>query len=252
MDIQGDRAVRRREAERLSRRSVFRLAGAGAAALAVTSGFGAAARAQPLFPGRMRVLHGAPDLGKVEVLFNDDKVLDEFEYGKLSDWEDVDPGLVRITVRRDRLLINDVVFDASYAVVADEHTNIIISDPLLIPAPVDRAPLPQGSARMRLVQASIDTPAFDVVTQDGTIVIPALEYGQQSDSLEFPIGTQSFEIRLHETGEVLIPVTAIQLENGMVYDLIVYGVPGDDDKPLTLAVLTDQVRVVPAQATPTA
>ena len=69
------------------------------------------AYAQSRFPGRFRVLHASPDLGKIEVLFNGEKKLDEFEYGQASDWIDVDPGLVRITVQRDRLFINDVVFD---------------------------------------------------------------------------------------------------------------------------------------------
>jgi hypothetical protein len=237
---------------RQSRRSVLRLSGAGAALLVVGGRLPAAANAQAMFPGKFRVLHGAPDLGKVEVYFNGDKKLDEFQYGQVSDWLDIDPGLVRIEIRRDRLLINDTVFDVSLPVIADEHYDFIISDPIVLPAPVDRRPLPANTARARAIHASIDTPVIDVAMKGGDVVIPALQYGQISEPLEVPPGAYDFEIRVHETGDVLTDVTQVPLEAGSVSDLVIYGKPGDANAPLNMAVLSDLVRVLPAGATPAA
>src|SRR4051794_40219611 len=90
-----------------SRRTLLRMASAGTLAVVAGNHLGSRARAQRRFPGRMRVLHASPDLSKVEVLFNDSKVLDGFQYGQVSDRFDLDPGLVRVIVRRDRLFIND-------------------------------------------------------------------------------------------------------------------------------------------------
>jgi hypothetical protein len=205
-----------------------------------------------MFPGRFRVLHAAPDLGKIEVLFNDAKQLDEFAYGQYSDWIDVDPGLVRITVRRDRLFINDVVFDLALPVIAGERYEIIVSDPLIIPAPVDRRPLPIDMARARAIHASIDTPAVDLATKDGDIVLSALRYGQISAPLEVPPGMYDLEIRIHETGEVIADVPKAPLGAGMISDLVMHGIPGDAETPLTVTVMSDPVRVLPARATPEA
>ena len=235
-----------------SRRGLLRVASAGALAAVAGSRVGSRTLAQSRFPGRMRVLHASPDLGKVEVLFNDDEVLDEFQYGQVSDWVDLDPGLVRVIVRRDRLFINDVVFDALYTVVADEHVNLIISDPLLIPAPVDRAPLPADSARVSVIQASIDTPPVDVALEGGNVVIAALDYGQQSVLLEVQVGSYDIEFRVHETGELLVEAVETVLEAGVVYDMVMHGIPGDVETPQTVTILTDQVRVVPLDAIPVA
>src|SRR3954453_11442754 len=120
-----------------SRRSAVRLVGAGVVVGMATGWQSRLARAQTQFPTRIRVLHAAPALGKVEVLFNGNEELDEFDYGTTSDWIEVDPGTVRLTIRRDRFGINYPVFDAIAPVVANEDYDLIISDPIIIPVPVD-------------------------------------------------------------------------------------------------------------------
>ena len=237
---------------RQSRRGLLRLTSVGALALVVGSHLVTPVRAQGAFPGRFRVLHASPDLGKIEVLFNGDKKLDEFSYGQVSDWIDIDPGLVRVVIQRDRLFINDVVFDVALPVFADERYEFIISDPLVIPAPVDRRPLPADTGRARVIHASIDTPVIDIAMKGGNIVLTALEYGQITASLEVPANVYDLEVRAHESGEVLADVPGVALGAGTVSDLVVYGKPGDQNAPLSVAVLTDQVRVLPASATPEA
>jgi hypothetical protein len=237
---------------RQSRRGMLRLTGASAVAVVLGSRIPRPVLAESMFPGRFRVLHGAPDLGKIEVLFNGAKKLDEFTYGQVSDWIEIDPGLVRILVRRDRLFINDVVFDVVLPVVGDEQYELIISDPLIIPAIVDREPLAAGIARARAIHASIDTPVIDIAIQGGDVVLSALEYGQITVPLEVPAGLYDLEIRVHETGVVLTEIPQVPLAAGTVTDLVVYGRPGDTNAPLSVAVLAAPVRVVPVGATPQA
>jgi hypothetical protein len=231
-----------------SRRRLLQFAGAGAFAIVAGDHFGPRVWAQSQFQGAIRVLHVAPDLGKVEVLFNDEKVLDEFDYGRASGWIALDPGLVRVTIRRDRLFINDVVFDSPFAVVADERVNLVISDPLLLPAPVDREPLPEGFARVRVLHASIDTPPVDVILETGNVAIAALAYGQQSVPVQISVGSYDIEFRGHEGGDLLFEAVGSVLEPGTVYDMVLHGIPGDAESPLAVSVLTDRVRVVPVTA----
>jgi hypothetical protein len=194
-------------------------------------------------------------LGKIEVLFNGDEVLDEFEYGTTSDWIEVQPGVVRGTIRRDRGGINYVVFDAIAPVVANEDYEMIISDLLVIPAPVDRDPLRENTARVRAIHASVDTPPIDVAVKGdgGRIeeVTSTLNYAERSDALVIPGGAYDVEVRLHDTGEVLLTQPQIALEAGMTSDLVVYGTPGDANAPLAVATLSDEVRTSQAAtATP--
>jgi hypothetical protein len=86
----------------------------------------------------------------------------------------------------------------------------------------------------------------------GNVVIFALQCGQISGPLEVPAGAYDFEIRVHETGDVLADVTQVPLAAGSVSDLVIYGKPGDANAPLSMAVLSDLVRVLPAEATPAA
>lgn len=237
---------------RQSRRDLLRLTSGGAMALVFGSRISAPVYAQSRFPGRFRVLHASPDLGKIEVLFNGEKKLDEFAYAQVSDWIDVDPGLVHITVQRDRLFINDVVFDLALPVIADERYEFIISDPLVIPAPVDRAPLPIDMARARVIHASIDTPVVDIAIKGGDVVLAGLGYGLMTAPLEMPASLYDLELRVHETGEIVAEVPQVPLGAGTVSDLVIHGKPGDANAPLTVSILTDPVRVLPAGATPEA
>ena len=67
---------------------------------------------------RVQIMHASPDLGKVEVAINYDTKLDEFTYGKVSDWIDIQPGSNRVTITEDRAGFNYAVFDAMYPVPA--------------------------------------------------------------------------------------------------------------------------------------
>jgi len=234
-----------------SRRTVLRAAGTAALVTLVSGHLGSTVRAQSPFPTRIRVLHAAPPLGKVEVLFNGEKKLDEFTYGTTSDWIEVGAGVVRVTIRRDRAGINYIVYDAIAPVVANEDYELILSDPLVIPVPVDRSALAADTARVRVVHASVDVPAIDIALKGGDVVIENLVYGQLSEPLEVPAGSYDLEARLHDTGEVALELPTFTAEAGMVYQVVAYGIPGDSEAPLTVATLSDSARASKPAATPT-
>jgi hypothetical protein len=208
------------------------------------------AAAQTPFPTRIRVLHAAPELGKVEILFNGNEELDEFDYGTISDWIEVNPGTLRTTVRRDRFGINYPVFDAIAPVVANEDYELILSDPIVIPAPVDRSPLPADTGRVQVIHASVDVPAIDIARKGGDVLIDNLSYGQLSDPADVPAGSYDLEARLHGTGDVVLDLPGITVEPGMVQHFVIYGRPGNTDAPLTVATLSDEAHAAMPAATP--
>jgi hypothetical protein len=224
---------------------VLLLVAATAAALAAPVGrFRAAAQDGVSIQTRVQVLHAATDLGKAEVHFNNDEALDEFEYGDLSEWIDLDPGTVRVTITRDRAGINYYVFDVVYPVPAGNDYYLIITDALVMGSVAQRDPLPDGAARIRVTHASVDTPAVNVVATGTDLSLASqLAYGQSSEYTEVPAGSYDAEIRLADTGEVLASITGGAIEAGKSYEFVIVGTPGDDDKPLIIQPLVDDVQV---------
>jgi hypothetical protein len=240
-----------------SRRGLLRAAGGGAlAAIMVGRAAVPSLRAQTSFPTRARVLHASPALGKIEVDFNGVEELDEFTYGMVSDWIEVNPGTARITIHRDRAGINYIVYDVYVPAVPDEDYDLIIADPLLtspilIPAPVDRSPLPADTSRIGAVHASISLPAIDIAEKGGDVLVDNLQFGQRSDPAEVPAGAYDLEVRVHDTGEVVLDLAGTAFEAGQVYHIVVFGNPGSADTPPVSTMLADQARTSAATATPT-
>jgi hypothetical protein len=201
---------------------------------------------------RVQVLHASPDLGQVEVHINNNEVLDEFEYGDQSDWIDIDAGSNRLTITYDRAGFNYAAFDAMYPVPAGNDYYVIISDAIVIAQVVDRTPIADGGARVRVVQAAVDLPAVNVKATPGDLSLAAnLNYPRSSDYMSIPAGTYDIEVTLADTGEVVMTQSGVVLDGNMVYDLVIMGEPGDDDKPLEIRSLVDTT-VERAESTPTA
>jgi hypothetical protein len=241
---------------RPSRRGLLRLAGMGVLAATFSRHETPRMQAQTPFPTRIRVLHASPALGKVEVHINGKEELDEFTYGMASDWIEVTPGTARFTIHRDRAGINYIVYDAYISAVPDQDYDVVIADPLLsepilIPAPVDRSALPADTSRVAAIHASVALPALDVAKQGGDVLIENVQFGQLSDWVEIPAGAYDLEVRTHDTGEVVFELTGTAFKAGKVFDMVIHGDPGSTDTPVTITTLVDDARTTAATPTPT-
>src|SRR6188474_2784524 len=63
---------------------------------------------------RAKFLHASPSLDKVEIAINWEEELDEFAYGDQSDFIDIPPGAVEVSITHDRHGFNYLLFDAIY------------------------------------------------------------------------------------------------------------------------------------------
>jgi Domain of unknown function (DUF4397) len=147
-------------------------------------------------------LHAGPSTGKVEVFIDNDEVLDEFEYGDLSDWIEFAPGAPRVTITADRAGFNYAIFDAVYPVPAGNDYHAIITDVLILTGVVDRSPIPDRGARVRIVQASVDTPEVNVVAaSDNSNLATQLAYSRTSEYVEVPAGSFEVAVNIASSGE---------------------------------------------------
>jgi len=200
----------------------------------------AAAQDDVAIQTRVQILHAAPSMGKVEVHINNDEVVDEFEYGDVSDWTDLEPGSNRVTITQDRAGFNYAVFDAMYPVPAGNDYYLIISDSIVMTSVVDRSSIPDGTARVSVAQSSVDLPQVNVSATKGNVTFATqLTYPRQSDYVTVPAGTYDIEVKLADTGEVVFTAPGVVLDGNMVYDLVIMGRPNDTDKPLEIRSLVD-------------
>ena len=211
----------------------------------------ASAQTDVVIQTRVQVLHASPSLGKVEVFFNGDETLDEFNYGDQSDWIDISPGSTQVTITADRAGFNYVVFDAVYPVPAGNDYTLVISDALILASAIDRSPVLDGAARVQVVQASVDLPAVNVVASGSDVSFATqLTYPRSSEYQSIPAGTYDIEVSLADTGDVVLTQTGMVLEGNMVYQLVIMGSVGDENHPLEVRSISDTTKSEDATPTP--
>ena len=114
-----------------------------------------------------------------EASLRSESKLDEFEYGSLSNWIEVEGGTARLIITEDRAGINDDIFDAAYPVAAGNTYLVVITDALVLASAVDRLPILDPGSRVQVVNAAVDMPAINVIVPGEDITLASqLRYSQ--------------------------------------------------------------------------
>lgn len=218
-----------------------RLAGlttAGLLALAVAAPAGAADDAM------VRVLHGSPDAPEVDVFVNDGKVdaLSGASFGQITDYVAVPAGTysVKVCATADNTVCPIGPVDLTFA--AGTKYTVAASNALAsIEASVfeDAAAPVDGKADVRVVHLSADTPAVDVLTQDGgTKVVENLPYKEATDYLRLAPASYDLKVCANADNTVCpLDPGALDLKGGMAYS--VFAVGSLDASSLTAVVAVD-------------
>jgi len=189
---------------------------------------------------RATFLHASPNLGAIEVSLNWETKIEEFGYGDVSDWIDVPPGAVEVSMNAERHGFNYLVFDAVYPAPAGNDYYAIITDQLVIAGAFDRSPLPDGQARVQIVQGSISLPAVNVVATSSDVKFATqLQYPRTSDYTNVPAGTYDLEVKLADSGQTALTIPGVTLNGNTVYDLVIMGDANNTDHPLEMKTLQD-------------
>ena len=224
------------------------------AALAPLTAMNAGAQSTDPLATRVQFLHAATNTGEVEVHINNNEELDEFGYGDQSDWIDVDPGSVRVSITVDRAGFNYLLFDGNYPVPAGNDYYVVISDALILAGSFDTSPVEAGNGRVQVTHASADTPAVNIIVSGTDTTISDLSYPKSSDPLELPAGTYDLDIQLAETGDSLATVTGFTVAENTSYQLVAIGDPTSEEKPFEVKVMetgiTEGAPVASPVATP--
>lgn len=206
-----------------SRLAAFVVAGAAFIALA--------APAAAADEAKVRVLHGSPDAPAVDVYVDGEKVgspLAGLEFGDLSKYVSLAGGTydLKVCAAADATVCpieaDGVALDAGtmYTIAA---TNVLASIEAQIITD-DPAPM-AGQSQVRVVHFSADTPAIDLLTQDGaTAVVDALSYPDATEYLTLDPGSYDLKVCADADNSVcpLDPDT-LDLAGGTSYSVFAIG-----------------------------
>jgi hypothetical protein len=193
------------------------------AALALASIAGPVAAADDAM---VRVLHASPDAPAVDIKVDDANVLTNVPFKTISDYLAVPGGTYNVKVcatGTDTCVIDaDLTFEAGkmYTVAA---TNVLteIEAQVLTDAPAPTA----DKTQVRVVHFSADTPAVDVLTQDGsTKVVENLAYPDATDYLTLDPASYDLKVCANADNTVCpLDLGSLDLAAGTSYSVFAVG-----------------------------
>ncbi len=218
-------------------------AGALIAALAVPATTAAADDAM------IRVLHGSPDTPSVDVFANDGKVdaLSGLVFGDLTSYVAIPAGTysIKVCATADNTVCPIGPIDLPFA--AGERYTIAASDLL---SSIDANVFTDGSAmagkaKVRVVHLSADTPAVDVLTEDGAAtVVDNLAYPSETGYLELDPATYDLKVCANADNTVCpLNLDPLPLDGATAYTVFAIGAldPGEGAAALTAVVGVDDM-----------
>ncbi len=218
------------------------LAAAGAAvALAFTAFQSAAAQDE----GRVRIMHASPDTPAVDIFVDGEPAIEGLAFPDNTGYIGLPAGTYNVQVfpspsdgTGDPALEADleVAAGADYTVLA---TGLLDDGSLgLLPLEDDNTMPAEGDAHVRLIHASPDAPAVDVlVAGTDTEVFSGVAFNEAAGPNPVAAGTYDLDVQVSPDGPVALSLPGITLQDQTVYTAVAVGLV--EDESLSVELLVD-------------
>ncbi len=182
-------------------------------------------------PAQVRVLHASPDAPAVNVLIDGRVMFPHVGFGQTTHYVRLEPGdynVKVVTADRDQLVLIDTSLTVeegqSYTVAAVGLLAAI--EPLVL---TDSADSPDwGQAKIRVVHASPNAPAVDVVTSQGDTLFTAVPFKGVTEFLGMERGLYHVQLKPAGGGDVVLDIPWLPLQPGAVQTVVVLGLVNDN------------------------
>lgn len=175
----------------------------------------------------LRVAHAAEDVPAFDVCVNDEVIIENARFGRITDFADVVAGsrdVVAIDAGGDcnddvgiagRFTFTDG--DSYTAVVLDDENPVLLED--------DLSPVRVGRARIRVINASPDSLAVDVEDVGGVTLLDDIRFNEPDDYdyAEVQDGTYDVVVVPLAGDQIPLELGDVELEEGHVYTVFVFG-----------------------------
>lgn len=226
------------------RRVSASMIGVAAAALLVAP-FAAPAGAQGADTGRVRVMHASPDAPAVDIFVDGQKAVTALEFPENTPYVELSQGPHNVKVFASPSDgTGDPVLEADLNVAAGQDYTVLAVGLLadgsieLLPLQDDNSTPAAGQAHVRLIHASPDAPAVDVVVAGtDTKVFSNIAFKAASPYTPVPAGTYDLEVKAAGTDTTALTLSGVALAERTVYTVVAVGLL--DDGSLTAVPLVD-------------
>jgi hypothetical protein len=228
----------------------------GVAGLGVMSLSGAPVRAQEGTPETMmtpcsevlgvgaagdacvNIVHASPDAPAVDIYVDGTAAVENLAFGTATGWVALPAGEHQVQVTPTGEAADAAVIDADVDLMADMAYEVAavgaVAEITAAIYPVDLAVSEdEENAAVRVVHASPDAPAVDVVVAGGDVLIENLAFPDASNYLMVPAGSYDLEVRPTGATDVVLDLPGVELAGGNAYSVYAIGTVADD----TLSVL---------------
>jgi hypothetical protein len=181
---------------------------------------------------RVRVVHASPDAPAVDVWVNDSIIaFSNAPFKGITDYAELDPATYNVKVVPTGAT-EPVVIEADLALEGGTDYTVVAVGKLADIEPivlVDDNTLPaDGMAHVRFVHASPDAPNVDIAVKDGPVLFENVPFKQAFPYVAVDAGTYDLEVRVHDTGAVVLEVPGLSLANRTVYTVFAMGLAGGE------------------------
>jgi hypothetical protein len=179
--------------------------------------------------GCVRFVHASPDAPPLAIYLDDNNEPYQtgLAFGDTTNFLALPEGEHRIRVVLEGAALEDAVIDTTIGLDARMAIEVTVSNVLesleINTYPLNLGPLPAGQARVRVVHLVAGADPIDVLMPDGTLLVEAVGFGEDSESAALPSGPVAVEVIVSGEEEVLVPATRLTFQAGKVYDVVVTG-----------------------------
>lgn len=176
-----------------------------------------------------RFVHTIPGASAIDVYVDDTLTVRNLAFGETTTYINIPTGqrAIRATPAGATIALWEQTLDANtdtaYTLTASTQENELFFSVYAD----DFTPLPLGRTRFTLIHAIPDVPAVDLLLEDGSPVIPGIQYAQPETSGTLDIQVLPYSMVVVPSGEgvdnALISTDVLQLTSGTSQMLLIYG-----------------------------
>lgn len=195
----------------------------------------AVAGAQAASTGRVRVMHASPDAPAVDIFVDGQKAVTALAFPKDTGYVSLPAGKHNVKV-----FISPSNGSGTPALQADldiaggkDYTVLAVGEAgkntlALLPLEDNNAAPAAGNAHVRLIHASPDAPAVDVVVAGtSTKVFSNIAFKGVGAYTPVPANTYNLDVKVASSGAVAKSITGLQLKDRTVYTAVAVGLAGN-------------------------
>lgn len=176
----------------------------------------------------LRIVHAVPDAGAVDLYVGEMMVAENLEFGDITEFAAAPSGNQQLRVVAAGGSLDEPAVDTTSDFISGRAYQAVITglSETGIEATIstlDTLPLPADQARVRVVHAAPDAGSVDVAVVGGGVPFEGIDFRTESGYVAFNAGSYGFQLRLSGDETVLVETPDVDLEPGMLYDILALG-----------------------------